>query len=85
MKNVNSLIQRRIFRDALLPVWFLTAQTIPLAVKCIHLFDWVNNMPAVFFATEQAGSFGFAVSSIGYRSGVPAGAVFFHGCDQCVL
>jgi hypothetical protein len=68
MKNINNLIKRKVFRNAWLPVWFITAQTIPLAVKCILLFGWVNNVPAGTLQEEQHGSFGF--SSIRNRFGM---------------
>ncbi|WP_173820319.1 hypothetical protein [Niastella vici] len=75
MKNINSLIKRKVFRNALLPLFFLTAQTIPLAVKCIHLFGWVNNVPAGTLQEEQPGSFGLLAQYLTVPAR-EAGAVF---------
>jgi hypothetical protein len=77
IKNINSLIKRKIFRNALPPLSLLMGQTIPLAVKCIHLFSWVKNLPPVVLCKrEQAGSFG-SISSTLYRSGLLGRSGFF--------
>jgi hypothetical protein len=83
MNNINSLIKRTVFRNAWLPVWFFTAQAIPLAVKCILLFGWVNNLPPVYFARgNRPAALVYLLAQYVAVPACEAGAAFFMAIEM---